>query len=105
MEVTSDLSGYMKGGYDPERFLLLRRARDDPDDQRKYQPVAGYVLIENGCHYFALNLDRDPHARRAAAAYAASVRLENEQLASDLNNLLEGTRAAFYESHPGYHGI
>jgi hypothetical protein len=26
-------------------------------------------------------------------------------LASDLSNLLEGTRAAFYESHPGYHGI
>lgn len=39
--------------------------------------------------YFVLRLDTDPHAERAAEAYAASVGSENPDLASDLRYMLE----------------
>lgn len=37
-----------------------------------------------GCEYFVLDVDHDPHARDALAAYAASVRATHPALALDM---------------------
>jgi predicted HicB family RNase H-like nuclease len=54
-------------------------------------------VMEDGIHvkevddqsaYFVLRVDKDPHARVAMAAYAQSVRSDNEVFANDLDNWL-----------------
>lgn len=42
--------------------------------------------------YFVMRLDTDPHARRAAAAYADEVSQENPELAADLLELLRSVK-------------
>lgn len=42
----------------------------------------------DGCFYFVLDLDHDPHARPAIQAYAISCRADYPRLADDLSNLL-----------------
>jgi hypothetical protein len=42
----------------------------------------------DGCFYFVLDLDHDPHAKAALQAYANSCRAEYPKLADDLNVLL-----------------
>ena len=37
--------------------------------------------------YFVLRLDKDPHARKAALAYAESVKTDNPRFASDIRNM------------------
>ena len=55
---------------------------------------------------FVLRYDRDPHALPALAAYAASVREENEELSDDLWRLVKVhtaqpfAPASFQESRP-----
>jgi hypothetical protein len=44
----------------------------------------------DGCFYFVLDLDHDPHARAALAAYAASCRAEYPLLAHDLDGMVAG---------------
>lgn len=48
--------------------------------------------IDPNAFYFVLRLDTDPHARKAAMAYAESVENENPELAKDLK-----TRLCLYE--------
>jgi hypothetical protein len=43
-----------------------------------------------GCQYFVLDLDHDPHARAALAAYRDSCKAEYPRLAADLHALLYG---------------
>lgn len=50
--------------------------------------ASGKQTDPNAC-YFVLRLDTDPHARRAARAYADSVRDENVRLADDLLDWLD----------------
>lgn len=40
--------------------------------------------VDPTARYFVLRYDADPHARVALAAYAESVRADNQQLADDL---------------------
>lgn len=42
----------------------------------------------DGCFYFVLDCDHDPHARAALQAYAKSCRAEYPALADDINNIL-----------------
>jgi hypothetical protein len=42
----------------------------------------------DGCYYFVLDLDHDPHARAALAAYRESCKAEHPMLADDLSTLL-----------------
>ena len=50
---------------------------------------------------FILRYDRDPHALTALAAYAASVREENEELSNDLWRLVKiHTGQPFAEEQP-----
>jgi len=44
----------------------------------------GVIEPDEGAAYFVLRLDEDPHARKAAMAYADSVEQENKQLADEL---------------------
>lgn len=44
--------------------------------------------------YFPLRLDKDPHARTAARAYADSVRYRNPTLSNDLQDLVDGIEKA-----------
>ena len=41
----------------------------------------------DGCFYFVLDLDHDPHARPALLAYAASCRETHPELAFDLERI------------------
>lgn len=50
-----------------------------------------YTVIKNGsqdqdyeAEYFVLRIDKDPHAQKAALAYADSVKAENPHLAFDI---------------------
>ncbi len=45
----------------------------------------------DGCEYFVLDIDHDPHARKALLAYADSCGGEYPELAADLR-LICGTR-------------
>ena len=47
---------------------------------------ADWTPVSSEADYFVLRLDTDPHARRAARAYAKSIRLENPQLANDIED-------------------
>jgi hypothetical protein len=42
------------------------------------------------CAYFVLDLDHDPHAKAALAAYAKSCRSDFPVLADDLQSLVDG---------------
>jgi hypothetical protein len=44
--------------------------------------------VEPNADYFVLRLDKDPHAQNALLAYAESVRIDNPQLANDLEDKL-----------------
>lgn len=75
------MSGSWKqDGLEPERYII-EKASGEPTD-----PDA---------EYFVLRYDKDPHARKALAAYAASVEADNKQLAQDIFDELERTRFAF----------
>jgi hypothetical protein len=43
--------------------------------------------MHDGCRYFVLDLDHDPHARHALRAYAESCRDTEPALASDLDQI------------------
>jgi len=43
----------------------------------------------DGCNYFVLDLDHDPHALPALAAYAKSCAKTHPQLAKDLRDIVE----------------
>ena len=43
-----------------------------------------------GCSYFVLDLDHDPHARPALKAYAKSCRADYPALANDLESWVDG---------------
>jgi hypothetical protein len=47
----------------------------------------------HGCQYFVLDLDHDPHARPALAAYMASCQAEYPLLAADIRTKLSTWRA------------
>lgn len=56
---------------------------------RKYEvrKTDGSAVDPNAA-YFVMRLDTDPHARRAAGAYADSIAEENPELAADLLEIL-----------------
>ena len=47
-----------------------------------------------GCQYFALDLEHDPHAPAALSAYADSCRADYPELAADLDRMAETTTTA-----------
>jgi hypothetical protein len=51
---------------------------------RKYTVTKVNGPTEPNARYFVLRLDKDPHAQKAALAYADSIREENRNLAFDL---------------------
>lgn len=48
----------------------------------------------DGCEYFVLDIDHDPHARPALVAYADSCAAQFPALASDLRRLANGIALA-----------
>ena len=60
--------GYKSGGW--KQKYIVAKADGSPVDPKAV--------------YFVLRLDTDPHARVAAAAYAASVKATNPTLARDI---------------------
>jgi hypothetical protein len=66
----SKLPGYLEGGYEPDRYRVMKRDGTISHDA-KY-----LVLRYDG--------DRDPHTIYAALMYAASVRAENLELADGI---------------------
>ena len=46
----------------------------------------------DGCFYFVLDLDHDPHARPAIAAYADACERTHPTLAADLRKRLQAAR-------------
>lgn len=68
--------GYKKGGLKPDKYHIVK------GDSSPRDPAA---------IYFVLRVDKDPHARRALALYADSVREDNSQLSDDLIALLHKT--------------
>lgn len=59
-----------------QKFVV---ARVDPDADARHQ----------GCQYFVLDVDHDPHARAALRAYANSCVVEFPELAEDLGRLID----------------
>lgn len=62
-------SSYKKGGLE-ERKYEIKKTDGSPMDPNAW--------------YFVLRVDKDPHARVAAEAYAESVRKDNPRLANEL---------------------
>jgi hypothetical protein len=55
--------------------------RDLPETPR-------YLPVDPEAVYFVLRLDEDPHARKAALAYADSVESENAEFAGDIRRIV-----------------
>lgn len=68
-EIPDIEAGYKKGGLKTRKYII-RKADDSPVD-----PFAWY---------FVLRVDKDPHARVAASAYAESVKKDNKLLSEEL---------------------
>lgn len=67
--------GYLKGGY--QKKFIVQKASGNP--------------IDADADYFVLRLDKDPHARVALAAYAESIKEENQTFAQEIKfRLAEG---------------
>lgn len=64
---------YLKGGWQ-DKYVVLKRSGEPTDPE---------------AIYFVLRLDNDPHARVAAAAYAASVMHHNSKFARDIRKKIE----------------
>lgn len=77
-------SRYAVGGFEP-RFVV-RRA-----DGKPCRPGARYMVLDGG--------GADPHALRALRAYADSVSTENQQLAEQLHDMLDGDWPASLAQH------
>lgn len=56
----------------------------------------------DACFYFVLDLDHDPHAKAALAAYAESCRADYPLLAKDLDGMVKGCE--FGRASPGESG-
>ena len=69
------MSGYMSGGLEP-RFIIERADGTPIPSDRRYSLVLDFS-------------GRDPHAVKAAKAYADSVEAENPVLAADIRAALE----------------
>ena len=67
------MAGYMKGGL--KRKYVIEKANGKP--------------IDKDAVYFVLRVDKDPHAIPALLSYAASVRNDNPEFASDVEYLAE----------------
>jgi len=61
--------GYKKGGLQKSKYIISK------DDGSEVDPEAWY---------FVLRVDKDPHAQKAAIAYAQSVEEDNPLLAKEL---------------------
>lgn len=68
------MSGYKQGGLEP-RFIIERVDGAPIPDDRRYSLVLDFS-------------GNDPHALKAAAAYATSVEHENPLLASDIRKAI-----------------
>lgn len=73
----------MKDGGIYEKYRVRRTDGRDRKGQRHY-----------GCDYFVLDLTHDPHAHRAARAYADSCEAENPALAAQLRHKADGVVAS-----------
>ena len=62
------MSNYKDGGFD-NKYIITKRSGKPTDPNAMY---------------FVLRLDKDPHARKAALAYAKSVKSDNLQLSNEL---------------------
>jgi len=68
------MAGYEHGGW--KKKYRITKLSGNPVDPK--------------AEYFVLRLDKDPHARKAALAYATSVRSVNEEFAADIENIIRG---------------
>lgn len=67
------MADWKNEGLNPNKYLVLRQdGRDTPDEKH------------HGCEYFVLDLNHDPYARKALAAYAEAVHSTNYEFACDL---------------------
>jgi len=66
------MANYKQGGY--EKKYIISKANGNPTDPN--------------ADYFVLRLDKDPHAQKALISYMKSVRVDNEQLANNLEQKL-----------------
>lgn len=63
---------YKEGGFE-EKYIITKRNGNPIDEDAKY---------------FVLRLDKDPHALKALAVYAFSVKEDNEEFALDLFKII-----------------
>ena len=66
------MANYKQGGY--EKKYIISKANGNPTDPN--------------ADYFVLRLVKDPHAQKALISYMKSVRVDNEQLANNLEQKL-----------------
>lgn len=69
-----------------EKYTVTRNDDKDAPGQKHY-----------GCAYFVLDLDHDPHALPALAAYARSCESTHPQLARDLGRVVSKMSYRFAE--------
>ncbi len=74
------MANYKQGGY--EKKYNIRKVVHQIDGSIKL------VKTDPNADYFVLRLDKDPHAQKALIAYIESVRIDNEELANDLEQKL-----------------
>lgn len=77
-------SRYIEGGFEP-RFVVTRT------DGKPCRPDARYIVLDGS--------GADPHAVKALREYANSVRSENQNLADDLEYMLDGNWPAELAQH------
>ena len=80
MDKESDISGYKKSRLDKNKYFVFINKDGEPK------------AVDPNAQYFVLRIDEDPHARRAVAAYADSVKEDNPAFSADLVNWLHSTR-------------
>ena len=68
------MSNWKKGGYETNRYVIMKR-NGKPVDPR--------------ADYFVLRIDKDPHARVAAMAYADSVEKDNGKFADGIRRAVK----------------
>ena len=66
------MTNYKNGGY--VKKYMIHKSNGKP--------------VDPNADYFVLRIDKDPHALKALAFYAESVKVDNEELSNDLKNKL-----------------
>ena len=106
------MSNYKRGGWDQKYVIQKRCARCRgkgliglrsivPRHCRRCEGT-GVTQIDPKAIYFVLRIDKDPHARKAVLAYAASVEQDNPKFAQDIRDKVKAVVHAAVGSSPAY---